>query len=133
MANILIVDDNEAVRTSVRVFLSIYGHDIREAADGVEATEACDDCEPDLVITDIFMPRKEGIETILEIHDRHPRTRVIALSGGGMTMPEMKTVALDLARLIGVNNVMEKPIDPERLRALVELNLLAALTDEVAH
>ena len=77
-----------------------------EAANGREGVDAVREHQPDVVITDMLMPHKEGIETIREIQDLAPWTKIIAMSGGGRSRNFM---FLDVARAFGADAVLTKP------------------------
>ena len=83
MSQIILVDDDEAVRVIVRLALVRFGHEVREAVDGREAMKLCAESPPDLIVTDLIMPGQEGIETIGLVRRRFPNVRIIAMSGGG--------------------------------------------------
>lgn len=119
MAKILVVDDDEQVRAMIKLTLEKAGFTVAEAQDGNEAVAlyANEDC--DLVITDIVMPGKEGIETIMELKGINPEARIIAISGGGRINPEDY---LKWARRFGVTKTFTKPVDRARLlEAVAEL------------
>jgi CheY-like chemotaxis protein len=80
MARILVVDDDHDICEVLAMGLKHAGHEVRVAADGASALRPFD-----LIITDIFMPGKEGIETIMEIRRDFPAVKVVAMSGGGRT------------------------------------------------
>jgi CheY-like chemotaxis protein len=80
---ILLADDNPIVRTLLARILRTAGHDILEASDGLEATQIQAATPADILITDMLMPRKNGVETILHFKVHHPKVMVIATSGGG--------------------------------------------------
>ena len=84
MAKILIIDDDDEVRNTIVRTLKRAGHDILEAADGVKGLATFRSQKPDLVITDIFMPKQEGIGTILEIRAETTYVPVVAISGGSV-------------------------------------------------
>jgi len=85
MARILVVDDDHDICEVLAMGLTHAGHEVRVAADGASALRHVR-AEPfDLIITDIFMPGKEGIETIMEIRRDFPAVKVVAMSGGGRT------------------------------------------------
>ncbi len=107
MATILLVDDDDQVRTMLKIVFEREGYDVVEAANGVEATELYDAANIDLVVTDIVMPEKEGLETIREIRQVNPEARIIAISGGGRIKPEDY---LDWANRIGVDQTFTKPV-----------------------
>jgi len=83
MARILVVDDEEDVRHSIRFALESAGYDIFEAQNGIEADEQLAENVFDLVITDMIMPEKEGFELIRDINQNYPDVKIIAITGGG--------------------------------------------------
>ena len=85
MARILIIDDDEQVRRYLRKILEAQGHEVVAASDGKLGIELCREEPTDLIITDIFMPEKEGLETIGELRRDYPDVKIIAISGGGRT------------------------------------------------
>ena len=111
-ARILIIDDDDALRATMRDMLEDAGFDVLDAANGARGIAVLEKAPVDLVITDILMPEKEGIETIREIRQRYPDVKVIAASGGGQTG---NVTFLDLAKKLGAHEVMEKPIHMDPL------------------
>ena len=81
------------------------------APDGKEGMKIVVKMHPDLVITDIIMPEKDGIEIILELKKRYPDIPVIAISGGGINSSESY---LKMAKSFGVNAIFEKPVEKEK-------------------
>lgn len=113
MASVLIVDDQDMVRRTLRVALESEGLDVREAGDGDEALRLYRSSPADVVVTDIVMPNKEGIETIFELRRSAPRVKIIAMSG-------RDTVDfLDMARKLGADHVLRKPFEMRAFIALV--------------
>ena len=106
MAKILIVDDEEQLRDVLRCVLQDEGHEIVEAADGYAALEQFRQTPTELVITDIVMPDKEGLETIIDLKRTNPSVRIIAMSGGGRNSPHDY---LDMAKKLGATEVIAKP------------------------
>ena len=123
MACILVVDDEEFVRVTLRQMLEKAGHQVFEAANGVEALCALEKHEANLVITDIIMPEKEGIETIMELRRRKPGLKIIAISGGGRTG---NTIYLDLAKSFGATNILAKPFKTGEVQDLVSRTMAQA-------
>lgn len=82
MARILIIDDNDDLRTVICGVLESAGHEVVQAADGVQGIELQRRSPVDLAITDILMPEKEGVETIRDLAREFPALRIIAMSGG---------------------------------------------------
>lgn len=122
MANILLVDDMPAIRRAVARLLSAAGHRITEAGNGGEGIAALTSDKFDLVITDILMPGKDGIEVIMHVLGMPQRPRVLAMSGGGAQVPA--DTALLLART-KADATMTKPFENEQLVGAVN-RLLAA-------
>jgi CheY-like chemotaxis protein len=120
MARILVIDDEELIRETIRMKLELSGHVVIEAANGVEGLRALEDGLFDLVVTDIIMPEQEGIETIRKIRHRDPQVAIIAISGGGRGRNYQ---FLDIAKKLGANEALSKPFTGSQLLALVETTL----------
>jgi two-component system response regulator CpxR len=106
MATILIMDDEEAILSFLKERLMYEGFNVLTAIDGIEGLKLFNDNQVDLVITDIVMPRKEGIETIIEMKKICPDIKIIAMSGGGRNQPESY---LGIAKDAGAKYTFEKP------------------------
>jgi DNA-binding response OmpR family regulator len=107
MARILLIEDNEAFRRMLETALGIAGHQIVSADDGEAGLRTFREEGPfDVVITDIVMPNREGIGTILELV-QDSDVPIIAMSGGGQTVGT--TDALENARMLGAAETMTKP------------------------
>jgi CheY-like chemotaxis protein len=117
MALVLVIDDDAGMRRLMVRTLGEGEHRVIEAENGEQGLRLVDEHRPDLVITDILMPRTEGIETIREIQERSPATKIIAISGGGTTHNLM---FLDVARAVGANAVLAKPFRPAQLIEAVQ-------------
>jgi len=119
MARILVIDDEPSVRDLLNSMLSDEGYEVMEAADGKLAMKLLQEQPADLVITDLIMPEKEGIETIMDLRRDFPEVRIIAMSGGGII--EAKDY-LGMARGMGAHRVFEKPFRvADMLNAVREL------------
>ena len=116
MANILIIDDESEVRYAIRAVLEDIGHTVAEAGTGTEGLERFQEGKFDLVICDIIMPDKEGIETIVEIRQIEPDQRIVAISGGGRIKKEDY---LAVAAAVGATHTISKPFDAETLTEMV--------------
>lgn len=112
MTKILIIDDNDAVRSTMARILTLAGYETVIAADGNEGLARMRAERPDLIITDIIMPEKEGIETIRQILAEQPTARIMAVSGGGR---HGNMDFLSAARKLGAMEVLEKPFEPDEL------------------
>ena len=119
MKRILVIDDDIQVRQMLKQILERAGYEVADAPDGKEGIELYRQTPTDLIITDIIMPEKEGIETILELRREFPDVKIIAISGGGRFDPD---VYLDAAGKFGVARTFRKPVDrKELLDAIQEL------------
>ncbi len=103
---ILIIDDDAGISRPLKRFLELAGYAVDTAPDGVAGVRACQKCPPDLVITDIHMPDKNGIEVVLEVRHFYPEMPIIAMSGASV---RHMLSHLDDARLLGAAHVLEKP------------------------
>lgn len=119
MTRILVVDDDFQMREMLGVILERKGYDVTTAADGKTALQLQRKTPFDIVITDIIMPEKEGLETISELRRGYPQLKIIAISGGGRYKPEEY---LELARQLGADRGLVKPFGSwEILGAVREL------------
>lgn len=117
MPRVLLVDDDaDLLRQMGTVFLA-GGYEVQIAEDGEAGLAALKASPVDLVVTDIIMPVREGVETILAIKAHAPDTRVIAISGGYRVGPKD---FLTLARHVGADEVMAKPFRPSALLAAAD-------------
>jgi CheY-like chemotaxis protein len=112
MAKILLVEDEEQVRVMLRTVLETAGHDVQEATNGEEAITKYHQNPADLIVTDIVMPEKEGIETIITLRKSNPELKIIAMSGGGRTSAHDY---LHLAKKLGADYTLAKPFLPDQL------------------
>lgn len=117
MATILIIDDFEPVRSMLKITLEKAGYDVYLASDGVSGIQKYKDSPADVVITDIVMPEKEGIETMMDIRALSSEVKIIAISGGGR-IPAKEY--LKLANTFGADRVFAKPVDPDELISALE-------------
>jgi DNA-binding response OmpR family regulator len=117
MAKILIVDDNDLVRTTTRTMLQGAGHEVDETGDGNAAVTFVRKTPPDLVLTDLVMPLKEGVALISELRRTGYQGAIIAMSGGGgETGP---SALLSRAREQGADDCVSKPFHRSDLLARV--------------
>jgi len=116
MATIVVIDDDADVRQTLTRILGSAGHAVHEAAYGEAGLRLAAELAPALVITDILMPEKEGIEIIRELRRAQPRLRILAISGGGQ--PGALDF-LDMARALGADAALAKPFRRVELLDLV--------------
>ena len=111
---ILVIDDDDMVRTFVSRALEIAGYAVSAASNGYEAMVLFRQFKPDGVITDLLMPERDGIETIMELRRHTPHVPIVAISGG---FNAMSSVYLKTAEQLGADAVLSKPFSIEQLLA----------------
>jgi DNA-binding response OmpR family regulator len=116
-ATVLVIDDDPALRDVIRRALERDGHRVITAHEGEEGLRAYRSEPCDIVVTDLFMPGKDGIETIQELRLEFPEARIIAMSGGASTR-DMGPL-MD-ARLLGADVAMPKPFPMASLSRAVK-------------
>jgi DNA-binding NtrC family response regulator len=120
MANILVVDDDPSTREFLRYALENARHTVYEAADGEEALRLAREIPVELIITDILMPQRDGLEVIRQMSRENPLVKLIALTGGGAYLG-LETLAT--AKDFGAIETMAKPLDIHQLLEVVERTL----------
>jgi DNA-binding response OmpR family regulator len=116
MARILVIDDDDVMNDMLVQMLSQAGYEAEGARNGYYGLKLIEAKPFDLVITDIVMPEKEGLETITAIRKLGKSTPIIAISGGGRIGP---SPYLLLAQHLGADYVFSKPFDKEPFLAAV--------------
>ena len=116
MARVLVVDDDEQVRTVLREILEPEGHEVLEAANGEEGTTLYRRNPVDLVTTNIVMPEKDGLELIRELCADFPGVKIIAISGCD---PDDRKGYLSLAETYGAGCTVRKPFSRDTIRSAV--------------
>ena len=112
-AKILVVDDNADLLDLLQKVINRAGHTVCTAGDGQQALVLAEGQEFDLVITDLIMPDVEGVEMIMRFKKQHPRTRIIAMSGGGARVSARSY--LGIAQGLGVVRTLVKPFSNDEL------------------
>ncbi len=116
MSRVLIIEDNEDMRGLLAMALRVEGFEVATAHNGARALEELDRAPADVIVTDLFMPDKDGIETIEEIRRKHPAAKIVAMSGWqSLQGPDY----LDVAREIGAVGTLRKPFEPAELIDIV--------------
>jgi DNA-binding NtrC family response regulator len=118
---ILVADDDASIRSSLGKVLTIAGYEVILAMDGSEAARLWRERGADLVIVDLFMPEKDGVETIVELREHSPGVPIIVMSGGGAAK---RMDLLPDVKLLGATVTIEKPFLPAEMLQLVETLLL---------
>ncbi len=112
MARILIIDDEDELRSMLRQMLEQAGHEVTEAVNGAEGIQLYEQDTHDLIITDIIMPEKEGVETIIALRRADPDLPIIAISGGGRLEA---TDFLTMTKKLGARRTLSKPFRRDQL------------------
>lgn len=129
MARILVIDDDSQFREMLCMALEDAGYEVEEACDGEEGLRRYEARPADLIITDIIMPNKEGLEMILDLQRDNGQARIIAVSGGSRQLDG--AMALECARAFGAMHVFSKPFEIETLLATVREVLAVPLEGSV--
>lgn len=123
MKRILLIEDDSAERELFKVALERAGYEVLEAPNGEVGLQMFQQQPCEVVITDIFMPEKEGLETILTLKKDYPSVKIIAISGGGVKSRYAGKLgaetALQAAQEFGALHTLEKPIALKKLVAIV--------------
>ena len=119
MGRILLIDDNVQILNMLRQILEPEGYEVVDAINGNEGIRLYREKPTDLIITDLIMPEKDGIETIMELRRDFPDVKIIAISGGGRSHPGPY---LKIAKEVGAQYTFAKPVKREEL-----LNAVRAL------
>jgi CheY-like chemotaxis protein len=129
MARVLVIDDNDLVRDFLRTVLEGQGHNVVEATDGEQGVRAFAQEAVELVIWDILMPSKDGLETVRELRNRNSTVPIITMTGGPildetiLDQGEIDYLRMTLA--FGATQALAKPFRPAELIRLVDACLAA--------
>ncbi|MDF1573710.1 MAG: response regulator [Bacteroidales bacterium] len=125
MPKILIIDDDHHVLLMIKKMLERAGYTVDLASNGNNGLELFKRIPADLVITDIIMPEKEGLETIREMKRMQPDLKIIAMSGGGKISADNY---LGTAKIFGASRILEKPFSQKVM--LETVNELLGVSSE---
>src|SRR6266446_2657935 len=109
---VLVIDDHPEIRETLRWLLEGEGYMVGVAANGLEGLRVQRKEPADIVVTDIFMPEQDGIETLWKFREEFPGVPIIVMSGGGAARGADYLV---VARELGAKKVLRKPLDPQEL------------------
>ena len=112
MKHVLIVDDNRSDRFLIGAFIQKLGHVVHDIVDGIHVEETLDKFKPDLIILDLYMPIKEGIETLVDLQANVPEIPVIVMSSDG-ALYQSQVLSL------GAKHCIQKPFEAEDFRSIV--------------
>ena len=117
--SILIIDDDAALRNSIQEIFQYLNYKVYTASNGKEGIESYRRIATDIVITDIYMPEKDGLELIREIKKEFPEAKIIAMSG--ITQGDMDF--FQVAKYLGAVDCIRKPFEPDDIIRIVNLAL----------
>lgn len=117
MQTVLIIEDDYNILLMIKRMLEPFGFEISLASNGQEGLEMFHKLDVDLVITDIIMPEKEGLEIIREMRRVRPDLKIIAMSGGGKISADNY---LETARIFGASKILEKPFTRNQIVSAVQ-------------
>jgi DNA-binding NtrC family response regulator len=110
--SILVIDDEPALREILSQVLTDAGHRVIAAGNGKEASKTLTTAAFDVIVTDVIMPEKDGMQVISEVRKKYPEVRIIAMSGGGHVPRDQY---LKIAKGLGAHAVLEKPFANQTL------------------
>ena len=117
MSAVLVVDDIDVVRLTLRKFLARGGYKVTECGSADEAEDLLRRWAPDVVVTDLWMPGRDGLSLIRALRQRHAYLPVVAITGGAPGMTQAGS--LDEARLAGADRILTKPVGMHELLSCV--------------
>jgi len=120
MAKIYVVDDERVVRMLLEQMLKSANHQVECFANAPDALAKIAEELPELLITDIFMPEKSGLEMILELRQSHPALKIIAISGDSPDNGGAFKECLEVANCLGSARILEKPFNKPQVLQAVE-------------
>jgi CheY-like chemotaxis protein len=115
MYSVLLIEDDESLRELLRITLIGAGYVVFEAMNGRQGVNAFRKTPTDLVVTDLYMPERDGLEVIEALRRTHPRVKMLAISGASGTMGYFP-----LAQSLGAVAVLQKPFSPSAFLNIVE-------------
>ena len=120
---ILIADDNADLRQALQLCLEVEGFAVRAARNGDEALRLQMNDPADVLVTDLFMPDRDGFETVTAFRKNFPSTRIVVISGDG---ERVRGSYLETARMVGADAILRKPIAPPELISVIQALLNGA-------
>jgi len=121
---ILVIEDDQQLRRLIRTFLQFEGYEVVEAQDGLQGFEIFQTQPIDLVILDMIMPVKDGMETLMDLRVKSPDLGIIVMSGGDGTGPEPY---LEIATRLGASRILPKPFGRHGLIRAVQATIESAI------
>src|SRR3954464_11721646 len=126
-ARILIVDDEESTRELFAELLQRWGYDVDQTADGHGALKIAAESHPDVIISDLVMPKLDGLALVRALREEQPETPVVIITGRGTIDAAVEAIRE------GVFDFVEKPLEPARLRVILQRALEKRQTQHEVH
>lgn len=120
---VLLVDDERLIREAYSKVVKGIGVEITALNSAVDLEQRIEKEHPDMLMLDILMPDRDGLEAIGSLKAQFPTLPIIAISGGGKARSLAAVELLDVARLMGADSILQKPISPEALQNSVRQTL----------
>lgn len=117
MADILLIEDDEMALETAAIILESAGHNVVSANDGEQGMRLFEQAHFDVVVTDVVMPNKDGIEVLVALKKDDKEPKIIVISGGGRTSARDY---LEMADVIGADATLQKPFTATELIGAVE-------------
>ena len=108
MTKVLLVDDDRVIREALSKALQLQNFHVNSLSDGTKVISEIEENDYDIIVLDIVMPNKEGLETIQDVRSINTKIPILAVSGGGRTTPSSN---LEIAKMMGANDTLLKPFD----------------------
>lgn len=122
MKSILLVEDDDALRGLLAKVLRRGGFEVLEATNGIEAETKLETTKVDLILSDLLMPGKDGIELLMDLRGKYSHLKIVAMSGGGHTGTG---TYLNVAKALGANRTLVKPFENQEMLDLIHKELSA--------
>jgi len=124
MNKVVIIDNNSLEREKIKNLMLSSGYIVFSASNGKKGLDLIQDIKPDLVVTEIIMPERDGLEVITTLNKTYPETRIIAISAGGSRLADFPL--LDLALQMGADFTFDKPVDEKSFIEVIKRIFSAA-------
>jgi len=120
--SVLIVDDEEGIRNMLAIALDAAGFHVETATDGADASTVLERSRFDVIVADMLMPERDGLELLAEVKKKHKGTAFVAISGGGQVAGKFY---LEMAKRLGASEILAKPFN--------HIELLRVIDDAMGH
>lgn len=126
---VLIIEDDEAITETLKVLLKSRGYETETAEDGDHGLEKIFELLPDLVVLDLYLPGKSGLEIYMEMREKEETAGIKTIFLSSLSKSQMKDTLGDSADIINENSIFSKPISPNTLISRIEEELSGISVD----